>query len=162
MPLLLLSGKAMFKNTDLRLPWMMTGVMALLLLGNACLAYWNSAEWQTHFAVAEVARVNWRTAFYWLAILTLPLTRLIRYIQLRLNQTMPTATPAKSRYCLTVFVSQVLCATISGYGFWLFCAGDGANSLVIFTGMALLGLFLYRPKLAEYQSIVTALAERRG
>lgn len=162
MPLLFLSGKAMFEHTDLRLPWMTTGAMALLLLGSACLVYLNSAEWRAHFAVAEVVRVNWRTAFYWLAILTLPLTRLIRYIQLRLNQTMPTATPAKSRYCLTVLVSQLLCASISGYGLWLFCAGDGVNSLVIFTGMALLGLFLYRPKLTEYQSIVAALAKRQA
>lgn len=151
----------MFTHNDLRLPWIMTGVIAGLLLASAGWIYWHGAEWRTTFALAEVARVNWRTAFYWLAILTLPLTRLIRYIQVRLNQTMPTATPAKNRYCLTVLVSQVLCASISSYGFWLFCAGDGINSLIIFTGIALLGLFLYRPKLTEYQSIVTALAQRR-
>ncbi len=90
-----------------------------------------------------------RTVLYWVAILTLPLTNLIRHIQLRLNQTMPTPTPAKNRYVLTVLVSILLCESIGLYGLLLFCVGDGFNTFIIFTGLSALGMFLYRPKQAR-------------
>ncbi|NOT84732.1 MAG: hypothetical protein HOP02_08150 [Methylococcaceae bacterium] len=147
-------------SDDLRLPWMITWGMALLLLGYLAFAYIYGAKLSTDFSYTEVQRINLRTVLYWVAILTLPLTNLIRHIQLRLNQTMPTATPAKSRYCLTVLVSMLLCESIALYGLLLFCLGDGFNTLIIFMSLSALGLFLYRPKLLEYRAVVAALAEK--
>ena len=75
---------------------------------------------------------------------------------------MPTATPAKNRYFLTVLVSMALIESIGLYGLLLFYLGDGVNSLFIFSGLSALGLFLYRPKLAEYRSVVEALADKQA
>ncbi|MEQ1637527.1 MAG: hypothetical protein ABL903_12625 [Methylococcales bacterium] len=147
-------------SDDLRLPWIITLGMAFLLLVYVLLTYFYGTQLLAGVSYPEAERINLRTIFYWVAILTLPLTNLVRHIQLRLNQTMPTATPAKSRYCLTVLVSLVLCESIGFYGLLLFCLGDEVNSLFIFTGISALGLYLYRPKLAEYRSVVEALADK--
>ncbi|MCX7086592.1 MAG: hypothetical protein NTV00_00905 [Methylococcales bacterium] len=149
-------------NDDLRLPWIITYGMALLLLAYVIVAYSYSASIPAAITLTEEQRLSLRTIFYWLAILTLPLTNLIRHIQLRLNQTMPTATPAKNRYFLTVLVSMALIESIGLYGLLLFYLGDGVNSLFIFSGLSALGLFLYRPKLAEYRSVVEALADKQA
>jgi hypothetical protein len=136
--------------------------MALSLLCYGLLAYCYEPTLRANFAWAEEQRINLRTILYWVAILTLPLTNLIRHIQLRLNQTMPTPTPAKSRYFLTVSISMLLCESIGLYGFLLFCLGDGFNTFFIFAGISALGLFLYRPKWAEYAAVVAALADKHG
>jgi hypothetical protein len=148
-------------NADMRLPWMITVGMASSLLIYLLIAKVYADKLPVELLLVEDARVSLRTIFYWLAILTLPFTNLLRHIQLRLNQTMPTATPPQSRYVLTVMISMLLCDTIAWYGLYLFFTGDGLNSLLIFTGLSLLGMFLYRPKLAEYQSIVEALENQK-
>jgi hypothetical protein len=96
------------------------------------------------------------------AIITFPITNLLRHIQLRLNQTMPLAKAellitAKKRYLLTIIVSLSLIESIAVLGFVMFILGDALNTLIIFELLAALGLFLYRPKQEEYLSIISAL-----
>ena len=110
----------------------------------------------------ETTRVQIRTAFYIVAILLFPLTNLIRYIQLKLNQTMPLTLinyrlEAKKRYLLTVIVSACSIESLGVLGFVLFMLGDDTNNLFILTGLSAIGLFLYRPKLEEYATIVELL-----
>lgn len=109
--------------------------------------------------LAEEIRIKLRTGFYFVAIITFPLTNLIRHILLRLNQTMPGDTPATRRYLMTVIVSMVFVETIGLYGFCLYWLGDGKNTLTIFLGLSALGVYLYRPKEEEYQTIVDALTD---
>lgn len=108
----------------------------------------------------EERRIVIRTVFYALAILAFPITNLIRHIQLRLNQTVPGNTPANSRYLGTIIVSMMFMESIGLAGFVMFLLGDDFNTLYIFTGLAVLGLVLYRPKQIEYQEIVIALLDR--
>jgi hypothetical protein len=113
----------------------------------------------------EITRVKIRTAFYVIAILSFPMTNLLRHIQLKLNETMPLTqinyqNEAKKRYLLTVIVSMSLMESLGAFGFVLYMLGDGKNNLLIFTGLSALGLFLYRPKLAEYIRIVELLAHK--
>jgi hypothetical protein len=138
----------------------MMGAMVVLLLVCVVVAYLYGTALPADIMLAEEQRVTLRTVLYWVAIVTLPLANLIRHIQLRLNQTMPTATSAKSRYFLTVLVSMLLCDSIGFYGLLLFCLGDGFNTLAIFSGLSALGLFLYRPKRAEYRLVLDALADK--
>jgi hypothetical protein len=65
----------------------------------------------------------------------------------------------KTRYILTVSVSMLLILIISSFGSVMFYLGDGFNTLHIFNMVAGLGIFLYRPKLNEYQQIQNALME---
>ena len=73
---------------------------------------------------------------------------------------MPGSSPAKNRYLLTVAVSMLMAESIGLLGFVLFMLGDDYNSLYIFSGLAVLGLVLYRPKQEEYESIVEALSRQ--
>jgi hypothetical protein len=98
-----------------------------------------------------------RTLFYVMAIIGFPLTRLIRYIQIRLNQTMPGNQSAGQRYLITVIMSQAFMASIGLLGFVMFILGDDFNTLYLFSGLAILGFFIYRPRREEYESIVAAL-----
>lgn len=72
---------------------------------------------------------------------------------------MPGNKPAKARYLLTIIVSMALVESIGVLGFAMFMLGDDFNSLNIFLGLSVLGLYLYRPKQAEYSRIVDALAK---
>lgn len=105
----------------------------------------------------EEKRVFVRTVLYAIAIVTFPLTNLIRHILLRLNQTMPGAKSAKSRYLSTIIASMVLVESIGVLGFVMFMLGDDFNTLYIFIGLSVLGLYLYRPKEEEYHLIVHSL-----
>jgi hypothetical protein len=120
----------------------------------------------------EAQRELFRTVFYVIAIMTFPLTNLIRHIQLRLNQTMPYSDKAtrhddsvdpeaKARYLVTVIVSMSLIEVVGVYGFLMFIWGDGFNTLYIFTGLSALGLFLYRPKIEEYIEILDAISSQK-
>ena len=100
------------------------------------------------------------------AILLLPITNLLRYIFLRLNQTMPPLKSiqnlsrlARARYTLTVTVSQSIMVLIGGFGAIMFLLGDSVNTLYILTSVAGLGVFLYRPQITEYQNIIDALTQ---
>lgn len=150
-------------RSALLMPRIFQGVMlfTLLALVIACLSLGELLQQP----LPESIRITVRTAFYIIAILTLPLTNLLRHIQLRLNQTMPltTALPyqeAKQRYYSTLIVSMILMESVGFFGIVLFVLGDGINSLSILSGMACLGFFLYRPKADEFVSIVSALTAK--
>ena len=105
-------------------------------------------------------RIFIRSLFYAIAISIFPLTTLIRHILLRLNQTMPGDKSAQQRYLVTVIVAQAMIESVGILGFVMFILGDNFNTLYIFSGLALLGFFLQRPKQHEYDSIVEALKNR--
>jgi hypothetical protein len=145
---------------ELTFAWIITGAMVFSLGSYLLIAHFAGPELQSQYRISEEQRVVLRTVLYVVAIVTLPITNLIRHVQLRLNQTMPGDTSAKNRYLITVLVSMVLVETIGIYGFLMFILGDEFNTLYILIGMSALGMFLYRPKQVEYESIVEALADK--
>ena len=152
-------------KSDLILPKVVQGIMLALLITYiiVCLIFGD----QIQQPLPETQRVLIRTLLYIVAIATLPLTNLLRYIQLRLNQTMPysNAAPrrleAKKRYLVTIIVSMSLIESVGIFGFVMFILGDNFNTLFIFSGISALGLFLYRPKVNEYAAIVEALTTEK-
>ncbi len=150
-------------QADLKLPWLVVAVMTITLV--ALLALCLTQGEQLQQPLPEAQRVIIRTVLYIVAIITFPITNLLRHIQLRLNQTMPlehkqAETAAKSRYLTTVTVSMSLIQTPGIYGFVMFILGDPTNTLYILTLMSALGLFLYRPKLHEYEHVMDALVNQ--
>lgn len=145
-------------KSDFTLAWLIVGIMVVsqLIYIFICHKFGN----QIQQAVAMEQRVFIRTLFYAIAIATFPLTTLIRHIQLRLNQTMPGNKSAQKRYLVTVIVSQAMMESVGILGFVMFILGDDFNTLYIFSGLAVLGFFLQRPKPDEYLSIVEALENR--
>jgi hypothetical protein len=147
-------------KSDLFLPWLIQGIMlaSLVVYVIVCITLGD----QIQQPLPEAQRVLIRTILYVVAIVTFPMTNLLRYIQLRLNQTMPFSSidpegEAKKRYLVTVIVSMSLIESVGIFGFVMFILGDNFNTLYIFTGLSALGLFLYRPKVHEYAGIVKAL-----
>ena len=147
-------------KSDLFLPWLIQGVMlaSLVVYVIVCITLGD----QIQQPLPEAQRVLIRTILYVVAIVTFPMTNLLRYIQLRLNQTMPFSSidpegEAKKRYFVTIIVSMSLIESVGIFGFVMFILGDNFNTLYIFTGLSALGLFLYRPKVHEYAGIVKAL-----
>jgi MFS family permease len=146
------------------LPWFITSFVIALLSFSIFAAHFYHIQ----NPLSEHERIVWRTVFYIFAILLLPLTNLLRHIFLRLNQTMPLLENANlqktlnTRYTLTVGVSMLFILTIGSFGGVIFYFGDGFNSLHIFNVIAGLGVFLYRPKIAEYQQIQDALTEHEN
>ena len=136
---------------------LIVAIVFLITLGYLVVGYQFGGQLQQH--LPESQRVIIRTVFYAIAIITFPLTSLTRHIMVRLNRTMPGDRPASKRYLTTIVVSMAMIQNIGLFGFVVFMLGDGFNSLYIFIFMNFLGLFLYRPKLAEYLSIVDALSE---
>lgn len=150
-------------KSDLILPWVIVGMMLVMLAAYVSICHVLGGQLQQ--PLPEDQRVLIRTVFYALAIMTFPLTNLIRHIQLRLNQTMPrprathdAVATAKSRYLVTVIVSMSMIEVVGIFGLIMFVLGDGFNTLYIFTGLSALGLFLYRPKEDEYAEVVAAIA----
>lgn len=146
---------------DLKIHRLASILMALMLVAYLSICLISGTELQQ--IQEETARIKLRTTFYIIAILLFPLTNLIRHIQLKLNQTMPLTQSnyrleAKRRYLLTIIVSACLMESLGVLGFMLFMFGDSQNNLFILTGLSAMGLFLYRPKLDEYQAIVELLA----
>ena len=149
-------------KSDLISSWLFQGIM-ILLLGVyliTCLFYGD----QLQNPMPEAQRILIRSLLYLLAIITFPLTNLIRHIQLRLNQTMPFLdndgrVVAKKRYFFTTMVSMLLIESVGLFGFLMFIWGDTANTLYIFISLSSLGMYLYRPKLTEYNSIINALTQ---
>lgn len=143
------------------LPWFITSIVILLLGISVFFAHFY--HWQNPLTDDE--RIFWRTVFYILTILLLPITNLLRHIFFRLNQTMPLLEFAniervvKTRYTLTVSVSMLSMLLIGSFGAVMFYLGDGFNTLHILTIVAGLGIFLYRPKRNEYQQILDTLTE---
>jgi hypothetical protein len=146
------------EKNELSLHWVVVGMILVTLIIYLSICHQFGHELQE--PLPEARRIVIRTVFYAIAIVALPITNLIRHIQLRLNQTMPGRKSAKSRYLLTVIVSMLLVEGVGVLGFVIFMLGDDFNTLYIFTGLSALGLYLYRPKQDEYIAIVTALANR--
>ncbi|TAN68965.1 MAG: hypothetical protein EPN17_08355 [Methylobacter sp.] len=156
-------------KSDLILPWIIVGIMLTMLAAYIILCHTLGEQLQQ--PLPEDQRVLIRTMFYAIAIVTFPLTNLIRHIQLRLNQTMPChlathdaaerRATAKSRYLVTVLVSMAQIEAVGIFGLIMFVLGDDFNTLYIFTGLSALGLFLYRPKIEEYSEIIDAIAAQR-
>lgn len=152
-------------QSDLMLPWLIQGFLLFTLAVGVivCITFGD----QIQQPLPEAQRVLIRTILYVVAIVTFPATNLIRYIQLRLNQTMPYSQDqpeieAKKRYLVTVIVSMSLIESVGIFGFVMFILGDSFNTLYIFSGLSALGMFLYRPKLDEYTGIVEALAAQKN
>jgi len=145
-------------QADLLLPWFILAGMVLMLAGMVLVCEFAAEQIRT--VVPAGPPVLIRTILYGVAIVTFPITNLLRYIMVRLNQTMPGDKPARSRYLKTVLVSLSLAESPGIYGLLLFVLGDDYNTLYIFSLLSLLAVFLYRPKLDEYQSIVEALEQQ--
>lgn len=148
-------------KSGLTLPWVIVGMMLAMLAAYVILCHTLGEQLQQ--PLPEDQRVLIRTVFYAVAIVTFPLTNLIRHIQLRLNQTMPCDSAArgsiaKSRYLVTIIVSMSLVEVVGILGLVMYMLGDGFNTLYIFTGLSALGLFLYRPKADEYSEIIEAIS----
>lgn len=147
-------------QADLLLPWLILAGMIMTLAGMVLAS--EFATDQIRPVMAAEPPVLARTILYGVAIVTFPITNLLRYIMVRLNQTMPGEAPAKSRYLVTVLVSLGLAESLGIYGLILFVMGDDYNTLYIFSLLSLLAMFLYRPRQDEYQSIVAALEQQRA
>jgi len=151
-------------KSDLTMPWAIVGIMLAMLVAYVIVCIIFGDQIQT--PLPEAQRILIRTILYVVAIVTFPMTNLIRHIQVRLNQTMPYShgTPgieAKNRYLVTVIVSMSLIEAVGFFGFVMFILGDNFNTLYIFSGLSALGLFLYRPKVDEYAKIVDALTAQK-
>ena len=152
-------------QSDLMLPWFIQGFMLFTLAVAVIVCIFFGDQIQQ--PLPEAQRVLIRTILYVVAIVTFPVTNLIRFIQLRLNQTMPYSQgqpeiEAKKRYLVTVIVSMSLIESVGIFGFVMFILGDNFNTLFIFSGLSALGMFLYRPKVDEYTGIVEALAAQKN
>lgn len=146
-------------KADFRPLWVLLGLVLISLAAYIFASYYYDS--QIRFVVDEPKRIFIRSVLYVLAIITFPLTNLIRYVMVRLNQTMPGESTVRQRYFGTLLVSMGLASTIGIYGFIMFILGDSYNTLYIFCSLAALAVYLYRPKIAEYHSIVEALAENK-
>ncbi len=140
--------------------WLVVAAILMTLLAYVVICHLFGHELQQ--PLPEERREFIRSIFYVIAIITLPLTNLIRHIQLKLNQTMAGGKSARNRYLLTVVVSMLLVEGIGVLGFVMFMLGDDYNTLYIFIGLAVLGVYLYRPKLEEYAQIIEALVGRKN
>lgn len=136
--------------------WLICASMLLLLIAYNLACYLYPEQVRLEFDPEQ--RVVLRTVFYVLAIITFPLTNLLRHILLRLNQTMPGEKTAAQRYLLTIIITQSMIAGVSVFGPIMFALGDDYNTLNIFTVLGLLGIFLHRPRVGEHEAIVLALS----
>jgi hypothetical protein len=151
-------------QADLRLPWLVLVLEAVVLAVLVVISQTFASDLQQ--PLPESTREWIRTALYAVAIVTFPITNLLRHVQMRLNQTMPLEgksfqQTAKRRYLTTIIVSMSLIQSPGIYGFVMFILGDSINTLTIFILMSALGFYLYRPKLDEYERIVDVLATQQ-
>lgn len=116
---------------------------------------------QGRWALGDEQRTLVRSVLYGIAIVSFPLTNVLRYILLRLNQTMPGARNAAQRYLTTVAVTQTLLHSVAVFGLAMFLLGDGFNTLYIFSVLGCLAIYLHRPRLDEYDAINYALSNAR-
>jgi hypothetical protein len=112
---------------------------------------------QYRLATPESPPVFLRSMLYVVTIATFPLSNLLRHILIRLNETIPGAGSAKSRYSKTILISMLIANSIGCYGVLLYLRGDTINTLYIFSSLSALALWLYRPKPQEYQQVIEAL-----
>jgi preprotein translocase subunit Sss1 len=146
------------KISELTPHWIITSMMMIILITYNIICHTIGVEIQ--IGLDEEQRVLIRTIFYIAAIILFPVVNLIRYILLRLNQTMPGDNPAKNRYLITVIVTLLSIEVVGVFGFVMFVLGDDYNTLYIFSALAILGIFLHRPRQEEYKQIIEALKEQ--
>ncbi|WP_428356449.1 hypothetical protein [Methyloprofundus sp.] len=108
------------------------------------------------------ARIIIRTSLYVVAIVTFPLMKFMRHVLLRLNQRGKGERSAKSRYLVTIIISMAVAETIGIYGFVMYILGDSFNTLYIFIILSALAMYLYKPKVEEYQLIVESIGPQRN
>lgn len=151
----LMTPQTRLSHADLVPHWLVCAALSALLIGyNIVCHVWGD---QIRINLDEPQRILIRSILYGAAIILFPLTKLLRHILLRLNQTMPGEKPARQRYFLTVTVSLSLVEMVGVFGFLMFMLGDDFNTLYIFTTLGALGIFLHKPKLDEYLAISEAL-----
>ena len=144
---------------DFTVAWVIIAFM--VLMQGVYILVCHQFSTQIQQALSMEQRIFIRTVFYVIAITAFPLTTLLRYILVRLNQTMPGNKSAAQRYLVTVVVAQAMMESVGILGFIMFVLGDDFNTLYIFSGLAVLGFFLQRPKPEEYDSIVEALQNQQ-
>ncbi|WP_347988210.1 hypothetical protein [Methylomonas sp. AM2-LC] len=145
-----------FSQADLIPHWILLVFFLLFLIGYNLICYGWGNEIQINFEAAD--RQLLKGVLYAITILLFPLVKLLRYILLRLNQTMPLDNKhAYQRYFFTVALTMTVIEIVGMFGFLLFILGDGYNTLSIFSVLAALGLFLHKPDLQEYLRICEAL-----
>lgn len=137
-------------ETNFTAAWVVVGAMCIIQITYIGLSHLLQKDLQQNILSMQ-SRELIRSILYVIAIISFPITNLIRHIQLRLNQTITSNKPLNQRYLVTVVVSQIMMASIGSLGFMMFMLGDGFNTLYIFSLLAIFGFFLHRPKLAEYQ-----------
>jgi len=142
-------------KAELTLHWVIVAMMLSMLVIYNLVCHLMAAEIQIN--LAEEQRVFIRSILYVVTIAVFPLTNLLRHILLRLNQTMPGDNPAKNRYLMTTIVTLASIEIVGVFGLVMFVLGDGYNTLYIFTSLAVLGVFLHRPREQEYKQIIAAL-----
>ena len=153
----MIRSSAVFSGIFFR-QWLLISGLAMVLLAYLLISHrWGG---QLKLAYAESERELMRSIFYGLAIILFPVTNLLRFILLRLNQTMVSNKTAKQRYALTVMVCLLLTQLVPSFGFIMFMLGDDFNTLYIFSVLGGLGLFLHRPKLSELMAIEQALVAK--
>jgi hypothetical protein len=145
--------------TPFILQWIIIGFFICLLIAYQIICHFFAAEIQVN--MDEDQRIFIRSLFYIVAIILFPFATLLRHVLLRLNQTMPGDSPAKTRYFTTVLVTLMTVEIVGVFGLIMFILGDSYNTLYIFTTLAALGLFLHRPKESDYEQIVDALAQQQ-
>lgn len=138
--------------------WLVCAAMLALLIAYNLVCHLYPAHIRAEIDPAQ--RLLLRNVLYALAIITFPLTNLLRHIFLRLNQTQPGEKSAAQRYLLTVIVTQTMIAGVSVFGPLMFALGDDYNTLTIYSVLGLVGIFLHRPKTGELDAITQALVAK--
>jgi hypothetical protein len=146
-------------KADLKVHWILVWSTVISLIVMLAAFEFYGETWRQ--VMQEDQRILIRTLFYVLVIIGFPLNNLLRHILLRLNQTMPGEKTAKQRYLFTVMMSLLFAETIAILGVVMYLLGDDDNTLTIFAVLSGLAVFLYRPKVDEYQSIIDALRENK-
>ncbi len=145
-------------QSQLRPHWLVVGFLLILLIAYNLVCHVWGAELRIN--LDEAQREIIRSVFYGVAIILFPLTNLVRFILVRLNQTMPGDKPAKQRYFFTTTVALLMIETVAVFGFVMFILGDDFNTLYVFSVLGALGLFLHRPKIEELAAIDYALSAK--
>ncbi|MBT3813674.1 MAG: hypothetical protein HON51_03715 [Gammaproteobacteria bacterium] len=147
-------------QSDLLMAGVVRGVTLISLIALVAICQIYGAKIQ--IGMDEQSRVFIRTVLYIVAITTFPAMKFIRHVLLRLNQTTKGNRPAKSRYLVTIIISMLVAISIGIYGFAMFVLGDSYNTLYIFAILSALAMYIYKPKVEEYQTIVESLAQTQA
>ncbi|OQK16360.1 hypothetical protein AU255_00135 [Methyloprofundus sedimenti] len=129
-------------------------LMSLIALVAICHIYGDKIQ----IGMDEQSRIFIRTVLYVVAIMTFPVMKFIRHVLVRLNQTAKGNSTPKSRYSVTIIISMAIAESIAMYGFAMYVLGDGYNTLYIFTILSALAMYIYKPKVEEYQTIVERIS----